>query len=132
MSKPAVKPHANEQEALLVLLRSIADEIYALVCDMVRLGESLSAEENPDTASRLRDLQSFDLLTQSALSQARLLQALECSLSKKCDDGIETVAKLIEEVPFHKVRQRLSAAFHENKASPAEPHWVEGGGLDWF
>lgn len=122
-----------DREALLALLRSVSDELYSLVCDIVRLGESLSSDEvDGDKNQRVRDLQAFDLLAQSALAQSRLLQGIERALAGRGEDGGKSISLLIDDVPFHKVRQRLSTAYAGNKPVAAEPHWNNSGGLDWF
>lgn len=121
--------------ALLALLNSVADEIYGLVCEIVRLGESLSADEiGDDRNRRICDLQSFDLLAQSALAQARLLKGIERALSDGESDAIsKRIVMMIEDVPFHKARQRLYAAY-VGDADPdgAELSWNGSGDLDWF
>lgn len=124
----------KKQIALLALLNSVADELYALVCEIVRLGESLSADElSADKARRICDLQSFDLLAQSALAQARLLKGIEQALS--ADNG-ETVSKrivmMIEDVPFHKARQRLYSAYVGGDKTIEDLPWDGTGDLDWF
>lgn len=122
-----------DRDALLALLRSVSDELYSLVCDIVRLGESLSADEvEGDRSQRVRDLQAFDLLAQSALAQSRLLQGIEQALAGRSGEGDKSISLLIDDVPFHKVRQRLSTAYAGNEPVEAEPHWDSSGGLDWF
>jgi|GEM_PF-1115615 hypothetical protein len=124
-----------DQEALLALLRSVSDELYSLVCDIVRLGESLSADEvDGDRSQRVRDLQSFDLLAQSALAQARLLQGIERGLGGHgVDEGKgKSISMLIGDVPFHKVRERLTSAYSGMGREQEESHWEDSGSLDWF
>jgi len=137
MTQPAPKPNDN-QEALLALLRSVSDELYGLVCEIVRLGESLSADElEADHDRRICDLQSFDLLAQTALAQARLLQGIEQGIAGRQDGNDRGIKLLIADVPFHKARQRLLAAYQGTGGKSGEPDsqlpWEEdAGGLDWF
>ena len=135
MNQPA-RNFEDDREALLALLRSVSDELYGLVCEIVRLGESLSADElEGDKNRRICDLQSFDLLAQTALAQARLLQGIERGIAGQHDVNANSIQLLIEDVPFHKARQRLSAAFAgEGKSGSGAPDlpWDDAGGLDWF
>jgi len=134
MSQPAAKSVGKEQEALLALLSSVADELYALVCEIVRLGESLSADElGADKSRRICDLQTFDLLAQSALAQARLLKGIERGLAGSYDGAAKSIALMIEDVPFHKIRQRLYSAYAgKDKLKSTELPWDGSGDLDWF
>ena len=136
MNQPATKKRENDNEALLALLRSVSDELYGLVCEIVRLGESLSADElEGDQNRRICDLQSFDLLAQTALAQARLLQGIERGIAGRHDVNARGIQLLIDDVPFHKARQRLTAAFEggaETKADAPDLPWDDAGGLDWF
>ena len=134
MSQPAVNKPEIDQEALLALLRSVSDELYALVCEIVRLGESLSADElEGDRNRRICDMQAFDLLAQSALAQARLLQGIERGLVEHSEGIAKVITLLIEDVPFHKARQRLSSAYAgESKPEQSQLPWDDAGGLDWF
>jgi hypothetical protein len=135
MSQPAADGREVNHDALLALLRSVSDELYALVCEIVRLGESLSADElEGDKNRRICDLQSFDLLAQTALAQARLLQGIECGLAGRPDCSSQNIRLLIDDVPFHKARQRLTTAFSgaNNEPTPPELPWEDAGGLDWF
>jgi hypothetical protein len=137
MGQPLDKYEAD-REALLALLRSVSDELYGLVCEIVRLGESLSADElEGDKNRRICDLQSFDLLAQTALAQARLLQGIEQGIAGRQDGNARSIKLLIADVPFHKARQRLSAAYEGEKEGAAEGAqsqlpWDDAGGLDWF
>lgn len=124
----------DDQKALLALLGSVADELYTLVCEIVRLGETLSSDEmDGDKASRICDLQSFDLLAQSALAQARLLKGIERGLSDEGREAVKNIIVLIEDVPFHKIRQRLYSAYTgKDKPDSVDLAWDETGDLDWF
>jgi hypothetical protein len=132
MTQPSECKCTVDRDALLALLRSVSDELYSLVCDIVRLGESLSADEvDGDRRQRVQDLQAFDLLAQSALAQARLLQGIERGLVGGKNEG-KNISLLIGDVPFHKVRQRLSSAYSGKGRMPAEAHWDDSGSLDLF
>jgi hypothetical protein len=128
--------HTNENHAaLLALLNSVADELYAQVCEIVRLGESLSADElGGDRNRRICDLQTFDLLAQNALAQARLLKGIERELAEGGSQTIsESIVMMIEDVPFHKARQRLYTAYvGGNDSKVGEMPWDGAGALDWF
>lgn len=133
MGQPATIP-GGDQAALLALLGSVADELYALVCEIVRLGESLSSGEFVgDRSQHICDLQSFDLLAQSALAQARLLKGIEQGLSEDAREATQNILLMIEDVPFHKIRQRLYSAYTgKDKQENAEMPWDGTGDLDWF
>lgn len=134
MNQPAATNTGSDQAALLALLSSVADELYALVCEIVRLGEALSSDEVDGVRSRhICDLQSFDLLAQSALAQARLLKGIEQGLSDEGRDAAQNILLMIEDVPFHKIRQRLYSAYTgKDKPEAAEVPWDGTGDLDWF
>ena len=134
MDQPASGPQEDEQKALLALLGSVADELYTLVCEIVRLGESLSSDEmDGDKTRRICDLQSFDLLSQSALAQARLLKGIERGLSDEGREAAKSIVVMIEDVPFHKIRQRLYSAYTgKDKPDAVDLPWDETGDLDWF
>ena len=125
-----------DREALLALLRSVSDELYALVSEIMRLGEALSSDELAgDRNRRICDLQSFDLLAQTALAQSRLLQGIERGLAADGRNGFdgETIRSLIDAVPFHKARQRLASAYRGLHDEPAlSLPWDDAGEPDWF
>lgn len=135
MGQAADTAHDSSHVALMALLNSVADELYALVCEIVRLGESLSADEvGGDKARRICDLQSFDLLAQSALAQARLLKGIERAMSNSEAEAVSRqILLMIEDVPFHKARQRLYSAYvGAQEGKLAELPWDGAGDLDWF
>jgi len=136
MSALAKKECEPDREALLALLRSVSDELYALVSEIMRLGESLSSDELAgDRGRRICDLQSFDLLAQTALAQSRLLQGIERGLADDGKHGAddETIRSLIEAVPFHKARQRLASAYRgSHDESAVSLPWDDAGEPDWF
>jgi hypothetical protein len=134
MDNPSETPLEKEHAALLGLLDSVADELYALVCEIVRLGESLSSDElEGDKGVRIRDLQTFDLLAQSALAQARLLKGIERGLAERGESVSKNITLMIEDVPFHNIRQRLYSAYTGNtKPEATDEVWDESGDLDWF
>ena len=109
----------DPQETLLALLRAVCDEVYSLGCDVISLGDTvtngLSAEPG---AKQICDLQSFDLIGQRAIAQARLLQGIEQLLSSDEHDHFGRVDALIEAVPFHAERQRLFAACYRKDVAP--------------
>lgn len=135
MGQRAGTDRDESQDSLLALLSSVADELYVLVCEIVRLGESLSADEvGGDRARRICDLQSFDLLAQSALAQARLLKGIERALSSGDAGSVsKRIVMMIEDIPFHKARLRLYAAYAGNEnPGKADRPWGGDGDLDWF
>jgi hypothetical protein len=112
---------SDEYAALLALLRTVSDEVYSLACDIISLGESLSLEQGAGSVSRqMRNLQSFDPLGQRAFAQARLLHGIERILVDRAVDWKARVDALIQTVPFHAERQRLSAALQGQEI--VEPH----------
>lgn len=128
-------PASNaDQTALLNLLTAISDEMYELVCEIVRLGEALSAEELAGGKSqRISDMQAFDLLAQSALAQSRLIKGVERGLAEGSSDAMKNIVRMIEDVPFHKIRKRLYIAFTgKEKPESLDLPWEEAGDLDWF
>lgn len=126
----AAPPDTRDQA--LRLLRAVSGEMAALSQDIVRLGEALSGEMLAiKKTGRMHDLQSFDLIAQSAQSHAELLHKLIDAMSETDECEPSFLASLIELIPFHGVRGRLTAALegktshHEVSASPSDD-------ADWF
>src|ERR1700761_9618106 len=110
---PAAKspPPMQPDEAVLSLMRTLCEEMHLLACEIVQLGESLSDEYAEQPAMRMRDLQSFDMISQNAVAQARLLKGVERRLSGLAPPDNPDITALIEAVPFQDVRRRLLASF---------------------
>lgn len=136
MAEPVNETRTTDEGLLLSLLRAVADELYALVCEMERVGDSLSSCEISHDASssrRIGDLQTFDLLAQSARALARLIREIERNLGRPEGNAEKSIVLMIEDVPFHEVRQRLYSAFAgRQKKGDVDLSWDEGGDLDWF
>lgn len=136
MSDPVEQKRIVDIALLHALLRAVADELYALVCEMERVGDSLSSyETSQDSLSsrRIGDLQTFDLLAQSARALSRLIREIERNLGNPDDAAEKAILLMIEDVPFHEVRQRLYSAFAgREKKGDANLSWDAGGDLDWF
>lgn len=90
------------------LLSVISDELTHLATEMVKLGELLSRDAlEQKQAPPTYDLQSFDIVSQTAQAQARLLKRLAEGDAGPSGVGISA---LIEEVPFAQMRRRLHGA----------------------
>jgi hypothetical protein len=95
----------SHQQERRVLLRAMADEIYLLACEIVQLGENLSAGAADADVPQVRLLQSFDGLGQRVFAAAKILRALETA-----PDTLDApVAALLEHMPCHATRTRLAA-----------------------
>lgn len=122
----------DARAALLALLRSISEELHLIACEVVELGEVLSGEHSAaESDMRMRKLQSFDLIGQHVIAQARLLRGLERRLSQDQSGDHDGLDSLIEAVPFHQVRQRLFAAFGGRDTAAAPPAG-NSDDTDWF
>jgi hypothetical protein len=115
--RPTVPPEvdvsepADSREQAFRLLRAVSVEMAALSQDIVRLGEALSGEMVAIRQSGgMQDLQSFDLIAQSAQSHAQLLHELIDTMSHNGECEPSRLEALIQIIPFHGVRGRLSAA----------------------
>ena len=75
MLHPAAPIHNDDRASLLALLRSISEELHLIACEVVQLGEALSGEVEASRPDRhMRELQSFDMIGQHVIAQARLLR----------------------------------------------------------
>ncbi len=117
--------------ALLAVLRSVCTEAHSLAIDIAALGEALSGVREPQSGS-LRDLQSFDPLSQRALAMARLLHGIECLLSSQPADWRTRAEALIQAVPFYAERERLAAALNGRETVGVDSNVGNGDDLDWF
>jgi len=118
------------RDRTLRLLRAVSTELGALSQDIVRLGEALSGEMLAiKETGRMHDLQSFDLIAQSAQSHAQLLHALINTMSEP--ETRSTLESLIEIIPFHVVRGRLNAALNGEMLQAAD-EGASDDGADWF
>ena len=123
-------PQEETRERTLRLLRAVSDELGALSQDIVRLGEALSGEMLAiRRTGRMHDLQSFDLIAQSAQSHAQLLHALINTMSQS--EAAASLETLIEIIPFHGVRGRLNAALN-GEMQQASGEDASDDGADWF
>lgn len=114
----------------LRLLRAVSAEIAALSQDIARLGEALSGEMLAvRETGRMHDLQSFDLIAQSAQSHAQLLHEMIDALSRS--DEPRSLESLIQIIPFHGARGRLSAALNGQEPEEHDSETLDGG-ADWF
>lgn len=122
----------DTREQALRLLRAVSAEMAALSQDIVRLGEALSDEMVAiKKTGRMHDLQSFDLIAQSAQSHAELLHKLIDAMSETDECEPSFLASLIDLIPFHGVRDRLTAAL-EGRASHRDEPELPGDDADWF
>lgn len=114
---------------LVALLEAVSGEVSVVAQDIIQLGDALAGDTG--TAGS-EDLQAFDLISQNAVAQARLLR----EISRKIAVGethADSLLPLIEAVPFHKSRLRLMAALagKDLRAECTElPEPVDG--TDWF
>ncbi|MGB8364288.1 MAG: hypothetical protein ACLQUZ_16010 [Rhizomicrobium sp.] len=123
---------ADTREQTLRLLRAVSAEMSDLSQDIVRLGEALSGEILAiKQTGRLHDLQSFDLIAQSAQSHAQLLHKLIDTMSHAEGCSPSGLESLIETIPFHRVRGRLNAAL-KGQAGEVEKADAPGDDADWF
>lgn len=133
MTAPKIEVRRDDEGALLSLLRSICDELQLIAWEVVQLGDALSGEEHvPRTPESQRVLQSFDLIGQHALAQARLLRGVEMHLSGHETAELRHIDDLIEAVPFETVRRRLSAAYCGDDGTTGENGSNQHGDIDWF
>ncbi len=123
---------AEPDEAALSLMRTLCEEMHLLACEIVQLGESLSEEYAEQPGMRMRDLQSFDMISQNAVAQARLLKGLERRLSGITAADEPDIDALIEAVPFLEVRRRLLAAYRGPEAVCASPASAPADDADWL
>ena len=124
---------SDRVDALLAVLRSVCTEAHSLAFDIAGLGESLSSGRVAETASeQMQDLQSFDPLSQRALSMARLLHGIERLLSSHTADWKMRAEALIEAVPFHAERERFAAALQGHEIVVLDADASNSEGLDWF
>ncbi len=122
----------DTRDRTLRLLRAVSTEMSDLSQDIVRLGEALSSEILAiKQTGRLHDLQSFDLIAQSAQSHAELLHKLIDTMAHAEECEPSRLESLIEIIPFHVVRGRLSAAL-KGQAAQARTADVPDDGADWF
>ena len=130
--QPQQSQPAQPEEAVLSLMRTLCEEMHLLACEIVQLGETLSEEYAEQPTMRMRDLQSFDMISQNAVAQARLLKGVERRLSGLTTPGDPDITALIEAVPFLDVRRRLLASFHGPDAVGASPASAPAGDADWL
>lgn len=131
MSAVPAKREEQGLDRLLLLLSAIIDEMHVLSCDIVALGEMISDPERKK--DDVQTIQSFDLISQRAFSQVRLLAGLERELS----GGACDFENLIAQVPFHALRHRLTTAISSDPDTLAES--LSGGeaneaqdDMEWF
>jgi len=133
MQSAVSQKNPEEFDAVLALLRTMYDEAFAIGWDIINLGDELSSElDSIRDARHVRDLQSFDLIGQRAIAQARLLQGLERLLSAHTVDYKTCIDALIRDVPFEAERRRLFAALRGQEYTDAGPDPVGGDDLDLF
>lgn len=121
-------------ERFIDLLQVVTGEINALASDIVRLGEMLADNSEGSEGKRhVGDLQAFDLISQNALAQARLLDEIGRKIRSKDQDDIRSLLLLIAAVPFHNSRQRLEAALNNEEPVVSLPQMSDlSDGTDWF
>lgn len=120
------------REQTLRLLRGVSSEMAALSQDILRLGEALSGEMLAiRQTGRMYDLQSFDLIAQSAQSHAQLLHELIEAMSRTEGCDLSDLEKLIQIIPFHGVRGRLSAALNGRSLQEGDVNAPDDD-AEWF
>jgi hypothetical protein len=127
MSPELAREQSESADALLAIVRLICEELHALAFDMTELGESLSGEDKATYK-----LQVFDLFGQRLLAQAQLLHGIEQLFSCPTSDWRGSTEAIIQAVPFHGQRRRLTAALNGQRVDLSDSSAGEGGGPDWF
>ncbi len=123
---------AESRQQTLRLLRAVSTEISELSQDIIHLGEALSGEMLAiKQTGHMHDLQSFDLIAQSARSHAQLLHELIDAMSYAGECEPSRLETLIQIIPFHGARGRLNAAL-KGKTALEEKADVCGDDADWF
>ena len=121
----SIKPRPRQIAAAapaLGLLGQLVDEMHLHALEVAALGEALS---HPGAQEKIVALQAFDAMSQRAMAFTRLLRALEWDLAGYGG----TLEEAIAEVPFHDLRDRLTARVSgRSGAAPSR----DSDDIDWF
>lgn len=134
LSQPAPALEDETSTKVIDLLAAVAAEVAVIAEDTIVLGDKLAAYAVERAAGVPHaDMQMFDLISQNAQAQARLLAEIVRKLSDGRPADQADLRAAIGTVPFHKSRQRLLSALDGDLA-------VSAAGLpeercedtDWF
>lgn len=113
-------PDNDADNRLFRLLDAMASEISVWGKEIFHLGDRLiEAIATGGQNDRIREMQHFDVIGQGVLANAGLLKELARRMAAKhtlTNDDIDT---LVDSIPFHAIRERLSAAL-DNRAVDVE------------
>lgn len=115
------------------LLAAVSAEVTSIAGEIIVLGDRLADCAAGEPATSRTDLQMFDLISQNAQAQARLLTELARCIAEgeQAETGPLLIA--IGAVPFHNTRQRLYAALEGAASAPAgSPSDQDCHDTDWF
>lgn len=114
-------------------LAAVTAEVEMIAGEIVDLGDKLAACAVEESAGVPHaDMQKFDLISQNAQAQARLLAAIVCNLSAGGSKDDESLRAAIGSVPFHRSRQRLLAALDGACGEGGEAEDLDDQETDWF
>jgi len=125
---------APDKEWLAQLIRALATEVASLGEEITGVGDALSTRVFArGEICGVKEMQSFDSLSQLALAQARLLDAISRQLGAPTSDMKEALAAGIAALPILEVRRRMLGAVHQagGLAHAIEP-MPSGDDETWF
>lgn len=123
----------EENVWLAQLIRALANEVATLGEEITGVGDALSARVfSRGEIQGVKEMQSFDALSQLARAQARLLETISRQLGEPTSDMREALAAGIAGLPILEVRRRMLGAVNPSSAPdlprPAAPDEDE----TWF
>jgi hypothetical protein len=126
-------PGDGKPGGAVALLAAVSAEVASIAGEITVLGDRLADCAEGDPATPSTDMQMFDLISQNAQAQARLLAELVRCIAGGDEAETGPLRMAIDAVPFHNTRQRLYAALDGAAVPPAGSPSDEGcHDTDWF
>lgn len=134
LNQPQLELRDESSRKITDLLAAVAAEVAMIASETIVLGDKLAAHAVERAADVPHaDMQMFDLISQNAQAQARLLDEIVRRFNAGPSEDEAVLRAVIGTVPFHISRQRLLAALDGGSAAfaagPAESSCEE---TDWF